>query len=84
MCHIQCASCMLSCFSHVPLCTTLWTAAHQAPLYMGFSRQENWSGLPCPSSKGSNPHLLHIPALANGFFTSSTTWKAHHIQYVCI
>ena len=33
-------------------CLTLgdpWTAAHQAPLYMGFSRQEYWSGLPCPS-----------------------------------
>ena len=26
----------------------LWTAAHQAPLFMGFSRQEHWSGLPCP------------------------------------
>ena len=33
-------------------CLTLgdpWTAAHQAPLYMGFSRQEYWSGLPLPS-----------------------------------
>ena len=28
---------------------TLWTAAHQAPLFTGFSRQEYWSGLPCPS-----------------------------------
>ena len=27
---------------------TPWTVAHQAPLYMGFSRQEYWSGLPCP------------------------------------
>ena len=27
---------------------TLWTAARQAPLSMGFSRQEYWSGLPCP------------------------------------
>ena len=31
---------VLSCFSHVRLCVTLWTAAHQAPLSMGFSRQE--------------------------------------------
>ena len=42
-------ACMLSHFSHVRLCATLWTAAHQAPLSMGFSRQEYWSGLPFPS-----------------------------------
>ena len=39
---------MLSCFSHVQLFATLWTAAFQAPLSMGFSNQESWSGLPCP------------------------------------
>ena len=39
---------MLSCFSHVQLFATLWTLACQAPLSMGFSRQEYWSGLPCP------------------------------------
>ena len=33
-------ACMLSRFSHVQLCAALWTAAHQAPLSMGFSRQE--------------------------------------------
>ena len=37
---------LLSCFSRVRLCATLWTAAHQAPLSTGFSRQEYWSGLP--------------------------------------
>ena len=36
-------------FSRVRLCSTLWTIAHQAPLSMGFSRQEYYSGLPCPS-----------------------------------
>ena len=35
--------------SRVQLCTTSWTVAYQAPLSMGFSRQEYWSGLPCPS-----------------------------------
>ena len=35
--------------SHVRLLTTPWTAAHQAPLSMGFSRQEYWSGVPLPS-----------------------------------
>ena len=39
---------VLSHFSLVQLCETLWTAAHQAPLSIGFSRQEYWSGLPCP------------------------------------
>ena len=40
--------CLRSHFSHVQLCATLWTVAHQAPLSMGFSKQEYWSGLPCP------------------------------------
>ena len=39
---------MLSRFSRVRLSATLLTVAHQAPLSMGFSRQEYWSGLPCP------------------------------------
>ena len=51
--------------SHVWLFATPWTAACQAPLSMGFSRQESWSGLPFPSpgdlpDLGSNPHLLHL------------------------
>ena len=37
---------VLSCFSCVQLSVTLWTVACQAPLSMGFSRQEYWSGLP--------------------------------------
>ena len=40
--------CMLSRFSHVWFFATLWTVAHQAPLSMGFSKQEYWSGVPCP------------------------------------
>ena len=35
--------------SHARLLATPWTAAHQAPLSMGFSRQEYWSGVPLPS-----------------------------------
>ncbi|CAI9171063.1 unnamed protein product [Rangifer tarandus platyrhynchus] len=54
----------LSCFSCVQLFVTLWTVTHQAPLSMGFSRQEYWSGLPCPSAggladPGTEPGLLH-------------------------
>ena len=40
--------CVLSHFSHVQLCATLWIAASQATLSMGFSRQEYWGGLPHP------------------------------------
>ena len=40
---------LLSPFSRVRLCATPETAAHQAPLSLGFSRQEHWSGLPFPS-----------------------------------
>ena len=41
---------LLSCVSHVRLCATPWTAVHQVPLSLGFSRQEHWSVLPLPSS----------------------------------
>ena len=44
---ISCAR-VLSHFSHVQLFVTPWSIAHQALLFMGFSRQEYWSGLPCP------------------------------------
>ena len=39
---------MLSCFSCIGLFETLWPVAHQAPLFTRFSRQEYWSGFPCP------------------------------------
>ena len=45
----------LSHFSCVWLLVSLWTVAHQAPLSMGFSRQEYWRGLPCPPP-GDLPH----------------------------
>ena len=41
-------ACLLSCFSPVHPCVTLWIVVPKAPLCMGFSRQEYWSGLPCP------------------------------------
>ena len=55
-----------------------WTVAHQAPLPMGFSRQEHWSGLPCSSPEdlpdpGTEPASVTSPALAGGFFTTSAT-----------
>ena len=43
--------------SHLTLCDP-WTVACQAPLFMGFSRQEYWSGLPCPPPKDlPNPRI---------------------------
>ena len=72
---------VLSCFIHIQLFATLWTVAHWAPLSMGFSRQEYWSGLPyLPPGDLLNsriePTSLISAALAGGFFTTSATWEA--------
>ena len=73
--------CILSHFSCVQLCVTLWTVARQAPLSMEFSRQQYWNGLPCPSpgdlpDPGIEPASLTSPALAGKFFNTCTTWEA--------
>ena len=66
--------CVLSYFIRVQLFVTLWTVAHQATLSMGFSRQEYWSGLPCPPP-GDLPDLgteltsTCIFCIAGRFFT---------------
>ena len=59
------ATCVLSHFSCVRLFVTLWTVARQVPLSMGFSRQESWSGLPCPLPEDlPNPRIeSRSPAL---------------------
>ena len=62
---------MLSHFSRVRLCVTPWTVAHEAPLFMGFSGQEYWSGLP-----------FHSPAWAGGSFTTEPPGKPNMILYV--
>ena len=73
---------MLNCFGRVHLFATPWIVAHQAPLSMGFSRQEYWSGLPFPSPQDlPDPGIeLRSPvslALAGGFFTTEplTNWS---------
>ena len=78
--------CVLSHFISVQLCVTLWTVAYKAPLSIGFSRQEYWNGLPCPSPRdlpdpGIKPMSLMSPALAGGFFTTRTTWEAIYCMY---
>ena len=77
----QCSARMLSHFSSVRLFATLSTVAHQAPLAMGFSRQEYWSGLPCPPpghlpDPEIEPTFFMSPTLSGRFFTTSTTWEA--------
>ena len=67
-------------YKYVPLCAlsrvqlsmTPWTVAHQAPLSMGFPRQEYWNGLPFPSLGDlSSPGIKPMsPAVAGRFFTT--------------
>ena len=56
---------------------TSWTVALQAPLPMGFFRQEYWSGLPCPPPGDlPDPGIVPTcPALAGGFFTTAPRGK---------
>ena len=78
---------VLNHFSCVQLFETLWTVACQAPLSMGFSRQEYWSGLSCPP-QGDLPNpgikslslicLLHCQA---GFLTTSATWEMSYALF---
>ena len=76
---------MLSRFSHVWLFAILWTVDCQVPLSIGFSRQEYWSGLPCPPARdlpipGIEPAYLRSPALAGGFFTTAAAAAAKSLQ----
>ena len=73
--HVPACAESLSC---VQLFVTLWAVAHQAPLSMGCSKQEYWSGLPCPSpgdlpDPGIELKSLISPALVVRFFTTSVT-----------
>ena len=76
-----------SCLSHVWLFETPWTAACQAPLSLGFSRQEYWGVFPGPPPgdlphPGIKPESLMSPALADGFFTTSATWGASKRMFI--
>ena len=79
---------VLSCFSRVWLFTThqaLTIACQASQSSLGFPRQEYWSGLPFPSpgdlpNPGIKPESLMSPALAGGFFTTSTTWESLNIR----
>ena len=66
-------------------CPTLWAVACQAPLSMGFFRQEHWNGVPFPfpgdlPNSGIEPVSLMAPELVGGFLTISATWEALLLQ----
>ena len=69
--------------SHVRLLVAPWTVAHQAPLSMGFSRQEYWSGLPFPSPGDlPNPGIEpRSPVLQADALTSEPPGKADKPNY---
>ena len=72
---------MLSC---VQFFVTPWTIAHKAPLSLGLSRQEYWSGLPCPPPgnlphPGIKPASPLSPALAGRFFTTEPPGKPKYM-----
>ena len=72
--------CMLSRFSGVQLFVTLWTVAHQAPLSMGFSRQEYWCGLPFPPPEETSwprdwTQVSSSCCVARKFFTTEPVGK---------
>ena len=76
---------LLSHFSHVQLCVTTQTAARQAPLSLGFSRQEYWSGLPLSSpgdlpQPGIEPTSLLPPALVVDSLTTVPLGKLPSAQ----
>ena len=81
--YVCCA--VLSRFSRVQLFAAQWTIACQASLSVEFSREEYWSGLPCPPpgdlpEPGIEPASLMSPALEGRFFTTSITWEASLIK----
>ena len=70
---------VLSCFSCVRFFATLWMVAHPAPLSMGFSRQEYWSGLPCPP-----PGDLPDPGIKPASVSCIGRWILYHQHHLGI
>ena len=70
---------LLSLFSRIGLCATPSTAAHQAPLSLGFSRQEHWSGLPFPSPLAQPSHQQILLILSSNLIPNAST--AFYLHY---
>ena len=75
--HTRKCLCMLSCFSRVQLCMTLWTVACQAPRPMGFSRQEYWDGLLAP-----RPGEFPDPGIGPVSLISNLHWQVGSLPLV--
>ena len=81
--------CCCAVLSYIQLFSTPWTVAQQAPLSMGFPRQEYWNGLPFPapgdlSNPGIKPTSLLSPTLTDRFFTTVPPGKHKHTHiYIC-
>ena len=77
---------LLSHFSCVRLCVTPWTAAHQAPPSMGFSRQEYWSGAPLPGTstnlRHSGTHYLYNILTLTSIFWHSLAYSRTHTALI--
>ena len=82
-CACMCPKLLQSCLT---FCDPMDCSPHQAPLSMGFSRQEYLNGLPCPPPEdppnpGIEPMFLMSPALGGGFLTTSANWEAPLTSY---
>jgi len=78
--------CVLNYFSLVRLFATLWTVTCQDPMTMGFSRQEYYRGLPCPSpEESSQPRdwtcVSSVSCIAGSFLIHWVTWEAWPLFY---
>ena len=79
--------CVLSHFSRVQLFATLWTVVYQAPLFIGFSRQEYWSVFPYPPPRdlpdpGIKPQSPVFPALQVDSLPTATSEKFLQFSYM--
>ena len=75
---------LLCCAKSCKTLWTLWTVAHQAPLSLGFSKQEYWRGWSCPPPEdlpnpGINPTAPGSPVLAGRFFTTVLPGNSSHV-----
>ena len=69
-----CAKSLQSCLT---FCDPPQTLAHQAPLSMGFSRQQYWSGLPCPSPRDlTDPRIEQMSPALQAYSSPLTNWEA--------
>ena len=87
--NFTCCCCCCLVAKSIELFATPWTIVCQAPLSVGFPRQEYWSGLPFPLSwdhpdPGIEPSSLMSPALAGRFFTTEWPGKPSNFTYLNI